>query len=1063
MARYISIANGNWSSSSTWGLNNLSATSAPIHSTSSLQVNNTTRYTEYFIPDNASSTSIGILIMPISGLTSSQTITCVLLEGSTSRATATFDPSTSNLAFGQYLYVPWNIPYSYGNTSAGTWRVGISGTLTSNTFYIQCSTTSTSIYGSYYVNSNTGTYPGTNDYPIFITKKVNIDVSNIDIGDTAVNTSNASMVIDSGELTLKGSSLTTNGSFKFRGDLYMEGCMPQLIVGLQPIVQIKGYWAYINSTAISGQNTIQLHDTLYDGYVRQVNPLSYEPVSGDTIFIRGDNERSHELLTISAYDSFTKTIYLTTNLVYTHTVDPITGYTYDITATRSATTGTTYCRIMTNSLMTNFRDLNNLGPSLAEFYSSVTSSTPINSGCKRLRLDFCGDKNYGKSTTNWRNGYCFLSASSLSGSTTLVLQEDLQLNAGDDIIISGTPTGNNTYEVEQNRVLSYTGATKTITLTSALTYTHYQAVDSSTATLICSYSRNVNLQGENTNNLMGISITGCGGFSFIPNDGVFMGYKSYMGNLFSNISFERFMSTQNSNDTSALVWDQGNIGLLEGCVIKSSGMIQRAGGSGSIAGKINMISNGFDSGAITVGGSTSENNMYVDNQVNTFITASRQLSLYRGCKGFGFNITAASQGGILANAFGCYFYNCDTWGNKLGGYGVASDYFLGSYGCYFENCSAGKYLQNMTGAAVGTPGTSNITNISAIFLDFFSYHPTLCTGGSGSGPIWGPESFVQFQGINGIDENITYGSQNQAGLFGNWSIFNWNSQKTGTGYSDTTATSTGKNMRRIEIAGNGGEDRWWKIPTTVGIPFGINMKIKLDTSFITYNSSLTIYLLDAGITAVNNISSITISGTTAEQTINLVATPTKSSAVTLCFRVNSTSGWTTSKIFYVGDINVISNEQSSGDLESWQYGLPTRTLYNSTIQAQDVWTYPASSSALTSGTMGYGLNTLTGMPSTLTAMPTNVWSYPTSALTASSSGYIGNAFLRVLGQSNENTYHDNMTYTSVSGQERLSTARKRVYADSASVGSGSNIIATYNITATWNVDGTLATYAETKT
>ena len=54
---------------------------------------------------------------------------------------------------------------------------------------------------------------------------------------------------------------------------------------------------------------------------------------------------------------------------------------------------------------------------------------------------------------------------------------------------------------------------------------------------------------------------------------------------------------------------------------------------------------------------------------------------------------------------------------------------------------------------------------------------------------------------------------------------------------------------------------------------------------------------------------------------------------------------------------------------------------------------------------------------------------------------------RVLGLLDENSYLDNQVYN---GDSLLTSARKRIYSVAGSVGTASNVIATYNITATWS-------------
>ena len=69
--------------------------------------------------------------------------------------------------------------------------------------------------------------------------------------------------------------------------------------------------------------------------------------------------------------------------------------------------------------------------------------------------------------------------------------------------------------------------------------------------------------------------------------------------------------------------------------------------------------------------------------------------------------------------------------------------------------------------------------------------------------------------------------------------------------------------------------------------------------------------------------------------------------------------------------------------------------------------------------------------------------------------------LRDLGLSQENYYLDQMTYATYQGAKLLTGGRIRVYSDAVSVGTDSNIIATYIITASWTNDK-LQTYKVVK-
>ncbi len=59
---------------------------------------------------------------------------------------------------------------------------------------------------------------------------------------------------------------------------------------------------------------------------------------------------------------------------------------------------------------------------------------------------------------------------------------------------------------------------------------------------------------------------------------------------------------------------------------------------------------------------------------------------------------------------------------------------------------------------------------------------------------------------------------------------------------------------------------------------------------------------------------------------------------------------------------------------------------------------------------------------------------------------------RILGLTQENQYMDQTVYTTYQGIKLLTSGRVRVYSDASSVGTGSNVIAVYNITTVWNGD-----------
>jgi hypothetical protein len=65
---------------------------------------------------------------------------------------------------------------------------------------------------------------------------------------------------------------------------------------------------------------------------------------------------------------------------------------------------------------------------------------------------------------------------------------------------------------------------------------------------------------------------------------------------------------------------------------------------------------------------------------------------------------------------------------------------------------------------------------------------------------------------------------------------------------------------------------------------------------------------------------------------------------------------------------------------------------------------------------------------------------------------IGPVLLRMLGLLQENQYLDNTVYTVYNGQKLLTSGRIRTYSNAGSVGTNNNVLATYQISSTWNND-----------
>lgn len=69
--------------------------------------------------------------------------------------------------------------------------------------------------------------------------------------------------------------------------------------------------------------------------------------------------------------------------------------------------------------------------------------------------------------------------------------------------------------------------------------------------------------------------------------------------------------------------------------------------------------------------------------------------------------------------------------------------------------------------------------------------------------------------------------------------------------------------------------------------------------------------------------------------------------------------------------------------------------------------------------------------------------------------------IRALGLMQENSYMDQCTYTEYEGAKLLASARIRIYSNAGSVGTGSDVIATYLVTPVWTNDE-LTTYKVVK-
>jgi len=72
---------------------------------------------------------------------------------------------------------------------------------------------------------------------------------------------------------------------------------------------------------------------------------------------------------------------------------------------------------------------------------------------------------------------------------------------------------------------------------------------------------------------------------------------------------------------------------------------------------------------------------------------------------------------------------------------------------------------------------------------------------------------------------------------------------------------------------------------------------------------------------------------------------------------------------------------------------------------------------------------------------------------------IGDSIMRVLGLSQENYFLDNLIYNA---QNMMTGSRIRIYNNSINVGTNSDILSTYDVSASYDVDGKMASYSVMK-
>lgn len=132
MIRVSNSATGTLSTAADWLQGNNNAQPASYTAASAMVVDNTSiRYTTYFTPSNATDYCAGALMYVGFSQTTSNDITCDLMEGTSVRASAVITFSRSQTAgHGPCLgwaFFKFATPYQYGNTTASTWRFRLSG------------------------------------------------------------------------------------------------------------------------------------------------------------------------------------------------------------------------------------------------------------------------------------------------------------------------------------------------------------------------------------------------------------------------------------------------------------------------------------------------------------------------------------------------------------------------------------------------------------------------------------------------------------------------------------------------------------------------------------------------------------------------------------------------------------------------------------------------------------------------------------------------------------------------------------------------------------------------
>lgn len=227
-------ATGNFNAAASWLLCRNGVQPASYTAAGVLVVDNSTpRYTGYFTPGNAADKCQGVMLYVARTPSTANDITVELLEGATVRATATI--SFQNAATANYgpnagwVFFKFAAPYTYGNTTAGTWRFKAYGANTQDVEFRYASGATTTL--AYYEVSDVAQAPTDNDSILVTGNGTTAGTFN-----TVVITPNASIALGSasvpaicqsrgGELDW-GTSQAASYTWTLTGNWYIHSAEP---------------------------------------------------------------------------------------------------------------------------------------------------------------------------------------------------------------------------------------------------------------------------------------------------------------------------------------------------------------------------------------------------------------------------------------------------------------------------------------------------------------------------------------------------------------------------------------------------------------------------------------------------------------------------------------------------------------------------------------------------------------------------------------------------------------------------------------------------------------------